>query len=1019
MLAIIAAHICGALLAPFLVRAFGRHALAVLALVPGSAAGYALLHSAQVLNGDPIVEELRWIPGLSMTLPMRMDVLSWVMTLIVGTVGALVMVYASRYFSHSAHGLRRFSAVFTAFAGAMLGVVQTDHTIGLYIFWEATSVLSFLLIGHHYDRRPARVAARQALTVTTFGSLAMFAGFVIIGEMPAGSYRFSQLVNSLSADTPQGIDVASPLCIVAGVLILLGAFSKSALVPAHFWLPGAMAAPTPVSAFLHAAAMVKAGVYLVARLTPGMTQVPVWSPLVVAVGLITMLLGGWRALKQDDLKLVLAYGTVSQLGLITATVGQGSAGALTAGMTMLVAHSFFKSTLFLTVGAVESATGTREISKLSGLGRRKPVLAAAAGLAALSMAGVPLTTGYLGKEALISALLDGSAAAWSSRALDLVTLGVVVCGSILTAAYSWRAWWGAFGVRSVTPIGVANPTWPQSPRVHDCRPTPFFMYAPIVLLSCGALLGLAPRPLEETFAQVSTGLPGHAHLAWWSGWIPAVTTLGIFAVAALLAVAAQRVEVWQKRWTVPVAAADMYAWTMRELEIVAARVTRLTQRGSLPWDLSTILVTLSALTAGAMIMKPPSVFVVRFADSGFQVLIALIIFLATVETVRSRRRLRAAISLGGVGLGVALLFASQGAPDLALTLIVVEAVSIVIFVLVLRRLPRFFSDRPLAHNRWWRFAIAVTVGLGVVLTGIYASSARIHEPVSAIMANEAQEFGGGDNIVNVILVDMRAWDTVGELSVLLVIATGVASLIYVRSRSGRIDRAPARSAASDADARPLRRRVRRVPFLRGAEALPTSERSIVLEVVARLLFPTMLVLSVWILLVGHNNPGGGFIGGVIAGLAFVVRYLAGGRHELGEAMPISPGRIMGFGLFIAGAGALAPVLFGNTVLESVAVDLHLGILGDIHFTTAMILDIGVYVLVIGLILDLISATGAEIDRHSPIPDCGVPASDHVGIETAPIEQPADRHAHPLDVSGENSETGALGAVGQRGTGARR
>lgn len=347
---LLALHLVAALLAPVLMKAIGRNAFVLLALVPGSAAVWALGHTTAAFSAAPPTESYAWIPGLDLSLVFRLDPLSWLMTVIVGGVGALVLVYCSAYFTSTSQGLGRFAGVFTGFAGAMLGVVVSDHTIGLYVFWELTSILSFLLIGHHHDRRAARAAARQAVLVTTSGSLAMFAGFVMWGQSPGGSYRISELVDAAATGR---LDVSSPVVVTAALLVLVGAATKSALAPAHFWLPGAMAAPTPVSAYLHAAAMVKAGVYLVARLTPGLTHVDLWSPVIVTAGLATMLVGGWRALRQYDLKLVLAYGTVSQLGLITAAVGQGSAAMMAAGLAMLVAHACFKSSLFLTVGAVD------------------------------------------------------------------------------------------------------------------------------------------------------------------------------------------------------------------------------------------------------------------------------------------------------------------------------------------------------------------------------------------------------------------------------------------------------------------------------------------------------------------------------------------------------------------------------------------------------------------------------------------------------------------------------------------
>lgn len=949
MLALLGLHLAAALCAPMLVRVLRRDAFFILALVPASAVVWALFHTSQAFT-HPYTQSVPWVPRLGLFLAFRIDPLSWLMMIIVGGVGALVMVYAGRYFSAKAKSLGRFSGVFVAFAGAMLGIVTTDQTLALYFFWEMTSVLSFLLIGHHHSRGPARAAARQAFLVTGSGALAMFAGFVILGATPEGSFRISSLIAALQKGT---LDPTSPAVIVAGVLILLGAFSKSAQVPFHFWLPGAMAAPTPVSAYLHAAAMVKAGIYLVARLTPAFALVPLWSVLTVVVGLFTMLVGSYRALRQYDLKLILAYGTVSQLGLMMAAVGMGNAAALSAGLVMLVAHSFFKSTLFLSVGAVEAATSTRDLRELSGLWRSKPLLASAAALATLSMAGIPVTTGYLGKEALISALTHHVASAWMGQnapAITTVFLVILVAGSIMTFAYSWRFWWGAFATKRVQ-------------MQHQVKRTPRGMAGPIAFLSCGAFLGLAAHPLTVALTPAVEGLPGEVHLALWSGWIPALLTALIIAAGAVMAYFRPAVARIQRRLAPKGSVVGAYAWSMRELELLSTRVTGLLHRGSLPSDLAVIfgsfvtvsLYAIHRIANGTPTDLPSEVEPVTLAplkpwDSPIQLVLVALILLAAFITVRARRRMKAALALSAVGTLVTLLFAFHGAPDLALTQLAVEAVSLVVFVLVLRRLPLYFSDRPLPSSRWWRMALAILVGLVVTLGGWYAVSARVADPISALMPAEALGFGDGQNVVNVILVDMRAWDTVGELSVLLVTATGVASLIYVQSRSGKISRAPEKSKKSAA-------------FLPGVVALRSRDRSMVLEVSARVLFPLMLVFSIWLLLIGHNSPGGGFAGGVVAGLAFLLRYLAGGRYDLGEAMPIPAGRLLGMGLFVAAAGGAAPLAFGNAVLESTPVHFDLGAIGELHFTTAMILDIGVYILVVGLVIDLVSALGAEIDRH--------------------------------------------------------
>ncbi|MFT0761853.1 Na+/H+ antiporter subunit A [Scrofimicrobium sp. R131] len=931
MFFVLGLHLLAAICAPLLVRWWGRQAFLPLALAPLSAVGWALAHTQQAFH-QPVVEQLNWVPALGLTVAFRLDVLSWLMMLIVGGVGALVMVYASRYFAPDARSLGRFAGVFVAFAGSMLGLVTADHTMAVYMFWEFTTVLSYLLIGHHHQRGPARAAARQAILVTTSGALAMFAGLVMLGLAPGGSFRLSELV----ANAQSGVLAThSPLVVTAAVLVLIGALTKSAQFPFHFWLPGAMAAPTPVSAYLHAAAMVKAGVYLVARLTPGFAEVPLWSPVVVTFGLITMLIGSYRALRQYDLKLILAFGTVSQLGLMMAAVGFGTQEAMAAGLVLLVAHSLFKSALFLTVGAVESSTGTRDLRELSGLWRHKPVLAIGAGVAALSMAGLPLTTGYLGKEALLTDLLHRS---WP-------VLVIVVLGAMLTLAYSWRFWWGAFATKR---LRMERPIQPVSPM----------MRVPILLLAAGALLGLAPGWLELVAAPPAQGLPGSVHLAWWSGWGPGLATLLIVAGGLALILNRPKVARWQRQLAPRGGLVRVYTWSLVELELVAAQVTSLLHRGSLPGELSTIFVTMVVLAAVALTrVDVPSQPVVLW-DSPVQAALVVLAIGAALIAARSLRRMKAVLALAATGMLITLLFATQGAPDLALTQLVVEAVSIVVFVLVLRNLPPYFSKRPLSLSRWWRGLVGASVGVVVAVGGWVAAASRIHEPVSNLMPEEALGFGNGQNVVNVILVDMRAWDTVGELSVLLVTATGVASLIYLKSRSGQIDKAPPAALAEG-------------QYLPGAAALKPQDRSLVLEVATRVLFPAMLVLSIWLLLVGHNNPGGGFAGGVVAGLAFVLRYLAGGRFELGEAMPFPAGRLLGFGLFVAAAGGAAPLLFGNAVLQSTPVDLTLGPLGDLHFTTAMILDIGVYLLVIGLVIDLVSALGAEIDRHNeasrPVP----------------------------------------------------
>ena len=931
-------HLVAACLAPILVRRIGRNALLVLAVAPASAAVWALSLTQQVFSGTPPTFRWQWVSDLGLTVVFRLDPLSWLMTLIVGGIGALVMVYASRYFSERAANLGRFSAVFVGFAAAMLGLVTADHLMIIYLFWELTTVFSFLLIGHHFDRRVARAAARQSIQITGFGGLAMFAGFVMVAHANGGTYSVSRLVERVQLATY--FPTESAQVIIGALLIIVGIATKSALVPHHFWLPGAMAAPTPVSAYLHAAAMVKAGVYLIARLTPGFTNIPGWSPVIVTLGLLTMLVGGYRALRQFDLKLVLAYGTVSQLGLISAAVGYGTAATMAAGIVMLIAHAVFKSALFMSVGLVEKTTGTRDLRELNGLRLHKPVLATAAAVLAFSMAGVPPLLGYLGKEAFITGFVEGTGAVWlpaasAGRAVDIIALAALVIGSTFTVAYSWRYWWGAFAKK----------------RMHiemHVDPTPVLSTVPIVLLAVASVAGIYPVWPQTLVSHISEGAVGEPHIALWSGWIPAMITVLILAAGVFMAwkrpaVARIQRHLEPKR----LHAVDLYRMTLLQLEVVASRVTAMFQRGSLPWDITTILAVFTVAVAYALFNVEQSEIRLRLWDSLAQLGIVALAIAAAFATIQAKSRIKAVLALGIVGSAVALLYMSYGAPDLALTQMLVEVVSLVVFVLVLRSLPRDFSVRPLVASRWARMGLAAMLGFVVAGAGILATQARVSEPVSRLIPAEAYSFGAGENVVNVILVDVRAWDTVGELSVLLVTATGVASLIYLNRRNVGVKR--------DKPAQPG-------VWLPAISMVSARSRSLMLEIGTRILFPTMIVASIWLLLIGHNNPGGGFAGGVLAGIAFILRYMAGGRHELGESLPISPGRLLGLGLFIAAAGAALPLAFGNTVLQSTEINLSLGVLGNLHFTTALIVDIGVYVLVVAVVLDLITALGAQIDR---------------------------------------------------------
>jgi len=947
VLVLLIVHLVAALLAPLLVRRWGPRACLLLALAPAATAVWAAAHTADVRDGGEVVETYPWISQLQLDVALRVTTLSWLMLLLVGGVGALVLVYSARYFPPGSVGLARFAAVMVAFAGAMLGLVVSDDLLLLYVFWELTTVCSYLLIGHAATSRPSRRAALQALVVTTVGGLAMLAGFIMLGES-GGTYRWSELASAL----PGGWYLA-----VAVVLILFGALSKSAIFPFSFWLPRAMAAPTPVSAYLHAAAMVKAGVFLAALMGPAVGQATVWRGVLLAGGLITLFLGGWTALRQVDLKLLLAYGTVSQLGLIATVLGSGRRDTALAGAAMLAAHALFKAALFLVVGIVDKMSGTRDLRRLSGLYRRAPALAATAGLAAASMAGLPPLFGFVAKEAIFTSLLGGGV-------IERMVLAGVVAGSVLTVAYSLRFMWGAFATKAVTSVEGAAALGADGTTAHSASAAGVvgttargLLAAPMLLAVAGLAAGIATTPMDRLLSpyadRVATAEPVY-HLAVWHGvGVP----LGLSALVLLLGVVWFRAaqpgrRLWVARPSGGLGQSAYYR-LMAAMDRAAVAVTGTTQRGSLPFYLSMILIALVAGAGTVLLVARPSGVPLQLWDAPLHALPVAVMIVAAVFTVRALRRLTAVILVGLTGYALAGLFLLYGAPDLALTQFLVETVTLVMVVLVLRRLPSHFSQRPTLRSRWSRIGLGGAVGTIIAATTYVAVSARQAAPVSVDFPDLAVSFGGGRNIVNVILVDIRAWDTMGEISVLVVVATGVASLIFRRAQ--RLERrgpGPVPEPPRDEEV-----------WLMAGHTVEAGRRSPMLEVVTRLLFHPMVLLSIYLLFTGHNTPGGGFAGGLVAGLALMIRYLAGGRHELAVAAPVNAGAVLGGGLLIAvGAGAGAMVL-GGEILQSAVLDVAVPLLGDVHLVTSTLFDIGVYLIVVGLVLDVLRSLGAEIDRH--------------------------------------------------------
>ncbi|MFT4296488.1 MAG: Na+/H+ antiporter subunit A [Micropruina sp.] len=963
---IVIIHLVVALCAPLLARTIGARGYLLMALIPAAGFGWLLSLAPQITAGGSYVESVTWIAQLGVEIHYRVGLLQWLLALIVTGIGALVLLYCRWYFESGANP--RTMGILTAFAAAMLGLVTVDDLVMLYVFWELTTVFSYLLIGYDPTRRANRSAAMTALIVTTTGGLAMLIGIVALG-VSAGTFSLSTIL----AQPPSG-----PLPATAALLMLVGALSKSALVPFHFWLPGAMAAPTPISAYLHAAAMVKAGVYLVAAMAPSFASVPFWRLAVGVLGATTMILGGWRALRQNDIKLLLAYGTVSQLGFMVLLSGFGTQAAMLAGIAMLIGHALFKSTLFLVVGVIDHSTGTRDLTQLTGVARRLPLVAVVGGVAAASMAGLPPTLGFIAKESAFESLtylVDAGDGTGLPPLAAVLLVAAVVAGSVLTVAYSLRWWWGAF---------ADKPNLPE-PDVH--APAAGFLLSPTLLgTAClvGGFLGGPLTALLTPYADtVQTGQHSHGLALWHGLSVPLWLSLLAIGLGVLLFWQRDTISRVQATFPTMLGADELYTLAMKRVDTVAVEVTARTQRGSLASYTSIVLAVVVVLAGGSLLFTTHWPAAVQPWDYLPQVLIGAVMITAGVLAATSRGRVRALLLVGATGYGTALLFLLHGGPDLALTQVLVETVSLVVFVLVLRRLPKYFTNRPLQSTRWWRTLLAALVGASVTLLALVAAGARVAVPVSVDYYEAAYTFGYGKNIVNVTLVDTRAWDTIGEISVLVIAATGVASLIFLRSR---VQRVRPREGDAAFGARGM--------WLRASGALDPLSRSLIFEVITRIMFSVMMLVSLYLLIAGHNAPGGGFAGGLVAGIALMIRYLAAGRRELDDAVPFDAGRLLGAGLAVSVLSAVTPALLGGKIFQSYDLKVvvpgweHLAtpwgdwtLFGEMHLVSSTVFDIGVYLIVIGVVLDLTRTLGAGIDIQSE-------------QDQAPVPQPESTRALP-------------------------
>jgi len=747
----------------------GRNAL-WLAAVPMAVT--AMWSATRLGSDDVVTAGFEWVPGLDLALEFRVDAMGSLLSVLVSGIGALVCVYAVGYFSAGAASMGRFAATLLAFSTAMVGLVWADSVWTVFIFWELTSITSFLLVGFKHADPVARIAARRALVITAGGGLSLLAGFVLFVDA-TGTSRLSEI-------TP----VTGSTATAAAILILLAAATKSAQFPFHVWLPGAMAAPTPVSAYLHSATMVKAGVILVAVVAPAFQDTEVWKPLGLSFGLATMLWGAVGALRHVDAKLILAWGTVSQLGLLIALLALGTPKATFAAISILVAHAVFKAALFMVVGEVDVRTGTRNINELSGLRRSMPITFVVAVISGASMAGIPPLLGFPTKEAAIEAALGLSGNEF------LIVGGLIMFGSVLTVAYTTRLLIGMFAAGD-----------PMTGReVASRRPA---MSAPEVILAAGSVLGFIAlgwvtgvvRPAAVT---VSPDAEVYSLLRWPGLTEAFVTSMVIVSFGVLIGALLARRHVASGPVARGAANAD---WTIDGIGRLARQVAGRVQHGSLPLYLATT-VTVVCVAAVPFVGEIDTDTLYWWDNRAEAVLVLMIVAVAVAATMVTSR-LGAALVLGAVGFSIAGLFVARGAPDLVLTQLLVETVVVVGFVVGLGRLATKF---PTPTRLWTAGRVVIAGAMAIAVAVALAGSAAnpVGEAPVRELAVTAQTEGGGKNVVNVILTDTRALDTFGEIIVLMVVAVGILTLSTKRRRTRpetRTDTPAAGSGPASASAR--------------------------------------------------------------------------------------------------------------------------------------------------------------------------------------------------------------------------